>query len=295
VLDLTLFFNLERISFGEDYYHFINIQGFVYGIALLSVISILVLPWLYKWNVAVPLVFWLGVYLVGKLLIFKSPSHPAFGGFATFVTLAEITLVGLTIGIAHALARALQDFEQAVRNITLSGISHRLQNVDRAAENIRTELIRSRRYHTPVSVLVVEPEKESIQATLNRAVQEVQKAMMGRYVITSMAAVLTRILRRTDMVLEQGEKSRFIIVSPETDAEKSKVLMQHIRSTIADEMHVKVNCAVAEFPGEALTFEELVHHAENKLLQHNGNGQPVNGNGQVPVPEYHPDGSHQTN
>ncbi len=282
ILDLTLFFNLERLSFGEEYYHFINIQGFVYAIGVLAVISLLLFPPLRKRSVAVSAVLWLGIYACGKLVLFKSPTHPALGGFNTFVTIAEVALIILTIWIAHALSRSLQDFEQAVENITVAGISHRLRRIEDAGEDIQTELIRSRRHKTPVSIVVIEPSKESIHAALNRAVEQVQTAMMARYVITSMAAVLSRILRRTDMVLEQGEKGRFIIFSPETTAEESQILVNHIRSTILGQLQVNVDCAVAEFPRDALTFEELVHEAERRLSHLNAGSPDVI----VPAPTY---------
>ncbi len=265
VLDLALFFNLERLSFGDEYYHFITIQGFVYGVGLLAVISVVVLPQLRRWSVWPSLALWLMVYTAGKFLVFKSPNHPAFGEFNTFVTLAEVALLALSIFIAHALGRALNDFEQAVENITLSGLSHRFRNIEDASEDIETELARSRRHHEPLSVIVIEVERESIRATLNCAVEEVQKAMMTRYVMASMASVLTRVLRRTDMVLEPGDPRRFIIFSPETDADNSGALMRHIQTHIAGELQVELRCGVAVFPKDALTFDELVRKAEQNL------------------------------
>lgn len=265
VLDLTLFFNLERISFGQEYYHFINIQGFVYGVGILAVVSTLAIRRLRKLKLLTNVALWLGIYALGKFLVFRSPTHPPLGGFNTFITVAEVALVTLSVVIANVLAQALYDFEQAVENITLTGISRRLKRVKDAGEDIQTELVRSRRYHEPVSVIVVEPDPESVQATLNRAVEEVQKAMMTRYVINSMASVLTGVLRRTDMILEQREKGRFIIFSPETDASSSAVLSKHIESVIAERMHVTVQCGVAEFPDDALTFEELVRKAEQNV------------------------------
>lgn len=277
ILDLALFFNLERLSFGEDYYHFINLQGFVYVVGVAAIIATLLLPPLRRWNVGVAIALTLAVYIAGKLFFFKSPTREPLAGFNLFITITEIALLTLSVIIAHALSRALRDFEHAVENITLNGISRRLRDLHLASEEVQTELARSRRYHTPLSVIVVEPEKDSVEINLNRAVEEVQRTMMTRYVTTSMAAVLTNVLRRTDMVLEQRDRQRFVVLSPETDAQSAQVLVQHIQSIISDRLQVEVQCGVAEFPKDALTFEELIRRAEKNTPPHNGH----NGHGET--------------
>jgi GGDEF domain-containing protein len=89
--------------------------------------------------------------------------------------------------------------------------------------------------------------------------------MMARYVITSLARIISKQLRRTDMVLDQHERGRFIIISPDTSASSSETLAQRIKSAAAEQLGVTVSCGVASFPDEALTFEELVHQAETGL------------------------------
>ncbi len=272
ILELTLFYNIERLSFGESYYHYINIQSFVYGLGLIAVLGTLLVPALRRMHVGPVVALWLGAYALGKLLVFRNPTRVAFDGYNFFVTFTEIALLTLAVLIAHALARALKDFEQAVENITLNGMTRRLRQVADAAEDIETELVRSRRYHTPLSVVVVEPKEQSFRVTLNRAIEQVQKAMASRYVLTGIASLLTNVLRRTDMIPEQPDKGRFIIFSPQTDARSSQVLSRHIQSVIAERLHVSVECGVAVFPSDALTFEELVHRAESNLTDHDGNG-----------------------
>ena len=89
--------------------------------------------------------------------------------------------------------------------------------------------------------------------------------MMGRYVFTSLAGAIGKELRRTDMVLEEREHRRFIIVSPETDTRGSSELVQRIRAAASERLGVSLECGIASFPDEALTFEELVHQAETRL------------------------------
>jgi GGDEF domain-containing protein len=116
-------------------------------------------------------------------------------------------------------------------------------------------------------VVVVEPEPDSIQVALHRTVQEVQQAMMTRYVITSLARVFNKVLRRIDVVIEQREQGRFVILCPETNATGSNVLADRIQAAVAEQLGVSVKCGTASFPDEALTFEELVRQAESHLQQ----------------------------
>jgi len=88
---------------------------------------------------------------------------------------------------------------------------------------------------------------------------------MTRYVITSLARVISNQLRRTDLVLDQRDQGRFIILSPDTNAASSASVADRIQAAAAVQLGVLVSCGVASFPDEALTFEELVHQAKSNL------------------------------
>jgi GGDEF domain-containing protein len=67
------------------------------------------------------------------------------------------------------------------------------------------------------------------------------------------------------MVIEQREQGRFIVLSPETSAENSAMLVQRIQAAAVEHLGVNVKCGVASFPDSALTFDDLVHQAENRI------------------------------
>lgn len=261
LVHLAVFYNIERLDFGQQ--SIINIPSFVYVLGLLALISIMSVPVLSHWHVSAGLTLWLGIYIVCRLLVFNE--RPLLGGIHTYLTITELAALYLLIVLSHNVARDLRDFEEAVKNITFADVSRRVRNLEDASEEIQTELIRSRRHHYPLAVMIVEPDAKSIVAVLHRTIQEVQQAMMARYVITSMARVISKQLRRTDMVLDQHERGRFIIVSPDTSASSSDLLAQRIKSAAAEQLGVTVSCGVASFPDGALTFEELVHLAETNL------------------------------
>lgn len=259
---LTFFFNIERMDFGQK--NIIDIQTFVYIVGIIAVLSVITIPTLWKSPLPVSLLLWLGVYLLCKLLIFSG--RPILGGIHTYLSITEAALLSLMVALAHNVGRGLHDFEEAVKNITLSDVSRRVRRLDESIEDVRMELARSRRHQRPLTVMVVEAKPESIQVALHRTVQEVQRAMMTRYVVTSLARVIGNQLRRTDMVLDQRDRGRFVILSPDTNVASSTVVVDRIQSA-AEQLGVSLACGIASFPDDALTFEELVHRAEANLQE----------------------------
>jgi GGDEF domain-containing protein len=261
LIALTLFFNIERLDFGQP--NIIDIQTFVYVIGTLAVLSLIMLPVMWRASFAVSLALWIGIYLLCKVMYFNT--RPLLGGIHTYLSITEVALLSLLIWLAHDLGRSLHDFEEAVKNITLSDVNRRVRKIDEAIEDIRMELVRSRRHQRPLTVIVIEAKPESIQAVLHRTVQDVQRAMMTRYVVTSLARVIGNQLRRTDMVLDQRDRGRFVILSPDTNVASSSVVVDRIQAAAAEQLGVSIACGIAAFPDDALTFEELVHRAEATL------------------------------
>jgi GGDEF domain-containing protein len=287
LIGLTIFFNIERVDIGSK--DTIDIQSFVYILGALAVISVIGIRFLRRSSLYISVALWLGVYLCCKLFLFTD--RPLFGDIYTYLSITEMTLLWILIGLAHIVARAFSDFQEAVENITLSDVSHRVLTLSEAENDIHNELTRSRRYHRPLSVVVVEPDPDSIQISLHRTVREVQQSMMTRYVITSLARVFDRVLRRIDLIITQQEQGRFVILCPETDAAGSGVVMDRVREAISNQLGVSVRCGAASFPDEALTFEELVSQAELQMQPVEKLAEPVeqvtpSGDVQKSLPEY---------
>ena len=149
--------------------------------------------------------------MIVKFLILKeSGAHtPAF----PYIIIAEITLPSFVIFHAHRFSRALRDFERAVEDITMEGMNRRFQTVDEASDVLQKELKLSRRKHRPLSVILLECEPESTEATLNRALEEVQRSIVRRHSLLSLSKALDRLLRSSDMVFSWHSA---YLVCPET-------------------------------------------------------------------------------
>ncbi len=272
LIGLTVFYNLERLDIGEA--NVIDIDSFIYIIGFIAIVLIIKIPILRRSNLSVSMTMWLGVYFLVKLLLWAFfDRRPLLGGIYTYLSITEIALLLLLIWLAHNLASGLQDFEQAVERITFSDANKRIRHLYEADQEIQVEMFRSRHNHHPLSLIVVEPNPESIQATHHQLIKKVQQTMINGYVTNIVAQTLGKYLRRTDLILEQRDRGRFIILCPETNAADSKLLVEYIQTVAREQLGASVTYGFATFPDEAVTFEELVHQAELHLQRQNNNGR----------------------
>jgi GGDEF domain-containing protein len=257
LIHLTILFNMERFDFGQQ--NVIDIQTFVYLLAILAILVTLFFKALQHISVYASVVGWAIVYVLLKL--FFSHDRPILGDIYTYITVTELSLLTITIFLAHDLSRTLHNFEEVVEKVTLPRLGQRILPLKEAAEDIKTEFIRSRRHNRPLAVMVVNMEVDHSEITLQRTVKEIQKAMLTRYLSSSLAQVLSKIVRRTDMILAQEGENGFVLLCPETNTEGLYILADRLQTTAADDLGVKVKCGFAAFPDEALTFDELLSKA----------------------------------
>ena len=264
LIGVAVFYNIERLDIGEV--NAVDIDSSIYILGFIAIISIIGIPALRRSDPLVLIVIWLGEYLLVKLLLLAFfDGRPLLGSFYTYLSITEMALLLILTWLAHKVAIGLRDFEEAVERITFSNGHQRIRQLREAEEEIQIEMFRSRHHHRPLSVIVVEPDPESIQTALHHLVQEVQRAMLSGYVVNNMAQTLAKYLRRTDLILEQRDRGRFLILCPETDAADSKPLVEHIQTVVREQLDISIAYGTATFPDEAVTFEELVHQAESHL------------------------------
>ena len=261
ILFLAFFFNLERLDLGGQ--EIININTFVYILATITIIFTIMLSSLRRMRFTLLLFLWLLVYFGFK--IFVITDVPWWGGFNSYITIVEVTMLAGGLALAHWVGRNLDDFEKAVENITFSEIK-RASNLKDAVESINNEIYRSRRYNHPLTMIMVEPLKGSQEMILNQSVREVQESMISRYVSISLARALREYIRRTDMLVEQPDKGRFIVITPETGKVESNRVVDKIYEA-ASSIGAEVAVGMCAFPDDALTLEDMLSRAEIDLAE----------------------------
>ncbi len=277
IIGLAIFYNIERLDFGQQ--NVVDIDSFVYVLGLVAVVSVIWGPLLRRANVLVSFAVWFSIYISVKLLLtVVLGRHPLLGGIYTYLSITEAALLLIVVWLAHTVASALDDFEGAVEKVTFIDNNKRIRRLDEATDEIQHEIFRSRHYHHPLSIVIVKPEPGFIQTALHRAVQEVQQTMVKTYVINSMVQTFSKYIRRTDLILEQRDQERFMILCPDTTASDLTLLVEYLQVVAQERFGASVACGTATFPDEAITFEELMRQAECRLNPGNGhNGSEEKG------------------
>jgi len=260
IIFIWIVLNIEQFDIGRQR-DIINIQSFFYvlfGIAIVSTIAFSVLR---KVPVSVQMVGWSVIYLICKIFIFTE--RPIIGGNYTYLTITEFSFLLLGILLSHRATENLYAFESILANVSLTDVSSRVMEFNKAGDEIAKEFIRSRRYKIPLSILLVKLDSEVIKANRDNSLEEILLSIMTRYTTNSLVRVLDKELRRTDLIIEQPEKNRIILVFPETDAVGTKDMISRIQLLSKKHLGVPISCGSATFPDEAITFEELIQRAED--------------------------------
>jgi GGDEF domain-containing protein len=257
LIHLTIVFNIERLDVnGRDV---INIQSYVYGVIVIAILTTLISRLLQRYSVYFGLFFWITIYAGFKIFVFTN--RPLMGGIYTYLSITELALLCIAIFLAYDLARSLSEFEGVIEKVTFPKHGERVIEMKAANEDIKTEFIRSRRHNRPLSLLVIEMDPDTKKISWERTVQSIQKKMLNRYLLASLAQILLKEARRTDLIIEQDDQDGFILLCPETTAEGSFILVERIQNLALDRLGIVINCGVAAFPDEALTFEDLLQKA----------------------------------
>lgn len=268
--------NLKRSFFGAAVYlavifvlgqadyagrPFINFANYFYLAVLAAMPLTLFFPRISRISVYVPLLFWAAAYLVPLQLINRN--YSANKGELAVIAL-EFMLLEVGVWFAHQLASQISHAESIMDALALSAFPNRARDIDSESQRIKIELTRSRRYHRPLSVVMIESESDDEKLT-REAFKNIQHDLMSRFTSARVGQIIDDRVRQTDLVLRDF-KGRFIVLCPETDFSNASLLAKRITQAIKERTSLRVLWGVAAFPEEALTFEDLLQKARERLI-----------------------------
>lgn len=268
LLWLTLFFNIERLDLDLETIDTINLPTVVYPIGIASAIAAIT-PTFQRRPLSLLIALALGLYAAALLLQLE----PLFGDIHTYLTLTCALLLSVTVVLAYTLGRSLSEFMQAVEDMTFSSRGGLLRDERAAQDIVQREMISSRRRQRPLSLVMLQADASSMNLMLHRLIQDVQRLMIQRYVLVSVTRVLARHLRRTDIIVEGPQPGRLVLLAPDTSAEDAQLLGERLAQVARERVGIDASYSVATFPDQALTYEELLNVAEQRLTTQ-GAGHP---------------------
>jgi GGDEF domain-containing protein len=256
---LAVIFVLGQADYADR--PLINFANYFYLAVLVAVPLTLFFPRISRISVYVPLLFWAVVYIV--LLQLINRNYSANRGELAVIAL-EFMMLEVGVWFAHQLASQISHAESIMDALALSAFPNRARDIDSESQRIKIELTRSRRYHRPLSVVMIESESDDEKIT-REAFKNIQQDLMSRFTSARVGQIIDDRVRQTDLVL-RDYKGRFIVLCPETDFSNASLLAKRIAQAIKERTSLRVLWGVAAFPEEALTFEDLIQKARERLV-----------------------------
>jgi GGDEF domain-containing protein len=240
----------------------INFASYFYLAVILAVPVTLFFPSISRVSVFVPLFVWAGVYLI-LLQIIDRNNTANTGEFSVIVL--EFMLLEVGVWFAYQLAVQLSHAESIMDALALTAFPNRAHDIEMEQQRIKIELTRSRRYHRPLSLVVIEPSNDDEKITVE-TLKGIQHDLMNRFTSARVGQIIDDRIRQTDLVL-RDHRGRFVILCPETDLASAELLARRIVHAIKERTDLQVLFGMAAFPDEALTFDDLLHTARERLIR----------------------------
>ena len=86
--------------------------------------------------------------------------------------------------------------------------------------------------------------------------EEVQQTTMQEYVYAGMARILDENLLEHDIIVRRND--HFVVLLPETTVETAPTVIDKITLAVEERMNVRLKTGAANFPDDAITFEQLI-------------------------------------
>jgi GGDEF domain-containing protein len=252
IIWLFLFYNIERMSEPID------ITDVAYTFVPFMAVLTILTPRFRKIPLWVLLVVPIPVFLVLKALVKSS----AWGTSLT-LTVTELCVITVTTLMARWVSNGVSEFEHAVAHITIGQTDTLPEPFSTGQAEMYREIRRARHHQRPLALMAIGVEKTSIQVALDRMVQEVQQAMMKRYVMSDVARRLCDKLEDYDIIAQDND--HFLILLPEVAPEELSDLTNQLHQAISEQAGVTLQIGTASFPKDAVTFESLVDKAVEEM------------------------------
>lgn len=238
----------------------INFPSYFYLAAVIGVPATLFFPFTTRVSHIVPMVFWAGVYMLLLLLIDRGLTTTSD---ALSVVVLEFMLLEIGIWLAYQLAMQITHAESVLDDLAVGVFPHRAQEMDEGSQRVKIEFTRSRRYHRPLGLLLMEVDPE-VHRNNGEVLKSIQYDIVNRFTSARIGQIIDDGIRQTDLVLRDRRWS-YVILCPETDYASLLLLARRLAQVIKEKTGLPVLWGIAAFPEEALTFDDMLKKARERL------------------------------
>lgn len=182
----------------------------------------------------------------------------------------QFILIEISAGLSYFVGRQVQQIDALVRGLSVRAYPNRTMDIKAGREAINTEVTRSRRYKRPFTTIVMK--LESVELMDDSKSTDIQRDLLRRFALAKTGQIINEFARQTDMIFSD-ESDRFILLCPETDAQKSSILAERISQSVRQSLGAKMDWGAASFPNDALTFDDLVELSIRRMSP--GGSKPI--------------------
>ncbi len=179
------------------------------------------------------------------------------------VNIVQGMLVLLSAVLAFDVGRKIDQTDMALERLASSAYPNRAMDIHAARDLVNAEITRSRRYHHPLSILTVQLEKNKEWSDW-RDMKLLANEILERFAIAKVSQILSDNARNTDMVLRDRD-GKFVLLCPETNQASASILASRIAEAVKRQLNAGIEWGSASFPDEALTFDDMVETANERL------------------------------
>jgi hypothetical protein len=238
----------------------INFASYFYLLAMVGVPVTLFFPSVTRVSTSVPMAIWAAVYIGLTMFINRARTTTSHD---LSVVVLEFVLLQVGIWLAHQLAHQINHAESLMDELAIDAFPHRSQELDEGSQRVKIEFNRSRRYRRPLSVLLMEVDPEH-QKRNGETLKSIQSDIASRFTSARVGQIIDDRIRQTDLVL-RDRAWRYVIVCPETDLPAAILLGKRISESVREKTGLSILWGGASFPEEALTFDDLLQKARERL------------------------------
>jgi len=154
------------------------------------------------------------------------------------------------------------------RVVKIASEAIRIPLLEQIRSQLLQELGRARRYERPLSAAVLNFECEKRLDSSNRSLisTRTQKNSLQLMELTQFSfflagSLLRSVLRESDIIGYDAVHAEYILFLPESSKSKGLQAVYRLQEILNKKTQIKLYTGVAEFPGDALTVEELIECA----------------------------------
>ena len=236
----------------------INFAAYFYLTAIMIVPIMIFVPSLHKVSVVVPMTFWGAIYFA----LFRITERANTGSTNVEVIILELVLLEAGVWLSYQLAVVIEGSQSLMDLLAQGTFPYQALELDDSSEQIKNEFARSRRFHHPLSVVVVHAFNKD-EEVAREMLKSLQRDMLTRLSSARIGQAVGEAIRQTDILIKD-RFGRYIVLCAETDLEGARLLAGRIARVVEARTGLQVNYGCASFPEEALTFDDLLDLARNR-------------------------------